>query len=193
LPVLEHLQGTTHDVGVGNVLRGGTARYVQHDLTNRRGRVLAVAEQIFEGGVPADRLVHAIGLDQVEQWSRRQAIGDQARQTRHRRKASASGPQRADVSLDRVQQRQPITHRSVADVIDEARVAVGVHEVFASTTRQNPQCYGEVLGRCLGFGLVGEIVQHTSLLRRRLGRRATSDHGVVLSVPLPVKPNVATP
>ena len=68
-------------------------------------------------------------------------------QTGHRGEPSAAGPQRADVSLDRVQQRQPITHRSVADVIDEAGVTVGVHEVFASTTRQNPQCHGEVLGR----------------------------------------------
>jgi hypothetical protein len=68
-----------------------------------------------------------------------------------------------------------------------------VHEVFASATRQNPQCHGEVLGRSLGFGPVGEIIEYAPLLRRRLGRRATSDHGVVLSVPLPVKPNIATP
>jgi hypothetical protein len=68
-----------------------------------------------------------------------------------------------------------------------------VHEVLASTARQNPQCHGEVLGRSLGFGPVGEIIEHAPLLRRRLGRGATSDHGVVLSVPLPVKPNVATP
>src|SRR6476469_3069963 len=67
LAVLEHLQRVTHDVRGRDVLRGGASRDMQHDLTNRRGRVLAVAEQIFEGGVPADRLVHAIGLDQVEQ------------------------------------------------------------------------------------------------------------------------------
>ena len=111
LPVLGQLQRGAHQVGQALTFRRRGAEDTQDDAPDRIGGQLAVAEQVLEGRIPADRLVLPVGLDQhPERLRGNGAFGRDERELTDngKRGRAHSGERTVEVLFDGVESAQPV-------------------------------------------------------------------------------------
>lgn len=175
LEVLDDLQCGADRVRAADPLGCGGAGDAEHEPADRVRRQFAVGEEVLVGGVAADDLVLAVGLDEAEEGRGREAVApDGGLQGAEQRVADVVGADVEDPAQVRLEgiehgeavlgrlrgQPQPYRVRAaavgqvpVADVVDEPGEAVDGHQVGTPGTGDEEGCDGEVLaGRLVEDG-----------------------------------------
>ena len=146
LEVLDHLQPVTDVVGQGDAIGSGGSEHHQHKASHRSGRQAAVPQEVLEGLVCADPLVHPVGLDQGRKRVERQSEIPQGRgEALEQRVAGPALGRPMQLGLQPVQLGEPITLGLVADVVCQPGEAVDGHEVGAHRSGQEQRGDGKVL------------------------------------------------
>lgn len=173
LDVLDDLQGGADGVGAADPLGGAGAGEGEHEAAHRVRGELAVAEQVRVRLVTRDALVLAVGLDQPEERLGGQAVGAddglEVEQQRVAGRAVGAAEDAQQVGLEGVEHGEPVVDGgrveaeeyrvpsagrevAVADVVDEAGVAVDGGQAVAPGAGQEGRGHGEVLRGCLVEG-----------------------------------------
>ena len=142
----------------------------------------AVVLQVRPGLVLADPLVPAVRLDQPQERLPRQVEApDRRLHVAQHRPRRLAGERRVDLPLELVERCEPVTRVGVAELVDEARVAVERTDVRTQRPREEDRADREVLAggpRCdLGELPMSLHVGHSCLNGRVGGGAARESRG----------------
>lgn len=180
LEVFGDLQRGADGVGAADPLGGRGTGQGEHEAAHGIGGELAVGEEVRVRRVPRDVLVPAVGFDEPEEGIGGEAVvahdGAQGQQQGVAGRAVGGAEDAQQVGLEGVEHGGAVVHRgrveaqehgvaaaggevAVADVVDEAGVAVDRRQALAPGAGQEGGGDGEVLRRGLGEGGAGVGVE----------------------------------
>ena len=150
--MLGHLEPRADPVRQRDAIGRGGAERVQHQLSDRGRRQLAVAQQVVEGLIPSHRLIPAVGLDEPSEG----ALGEIEcprldGQRLHRRMLGVlARVHPIELALGPIEQSVAVAQDLVADVVDQAGDAVDRQQRLPPPAAEQGDRHREVLLSGLG-------------------------------------------